>query len=379
MLLAWRTIGNIQLSEQWQLTNISTGNLYRITHTIDGKPSGTLRAAIGQEVESIIFDRRLIGYRSGVLEGQLFNIPDGIPSRRIAIQRLDSLPVNWTVKIEELIDLATELPLSIDDIEDLRIELNAKAAASDVAALSATTATALSGKSPAIHQHEIADINGLAIALDEKVESTDLAASEQLILAQVAQKSSIGHSHAIADTTGLQASLDAKADKTELPKLSTTPPSNPTAGTIWSELLSSNRVETWIYINSKWQTLSTYRFDFPSKDSFGNGFYSLFLPLDHRYDYLFIELSTYCDYNGSSPINGTTDFFNVVIWVTSDATVNVVADTGALPNSELKKVVTINTIFSPTDKEFLEHRVLKTGSAPGVRIASFLTYRLIRK
>jgi hypothetical protein len=405
-ILAWREIGNISLTKNWQYTAPTDGSYFRISHTIGDPVPGTLRAAIGQSIEGIVFDRRLIGYKPGMEEGQFFTKPENI-ARTIAIQRLDDFLIGWIIKIEELIDLATQLPLSIDDIENLRLELNAKAAITDLTALAASTTTALGGKAPISHQHQITDVAGLAIALGEKAIASDVTtalagkspvghghgisdvtglqtsldtkaiASE--VTTALAGKSPVGHGHGIGDVTGLQTSLDAKADKTELPKLSTTPPSNPTAGTIWSELLSSNRVETWIYINSKWQSLSTYKFDFPSKDSFGNGFYSLFLPLDHRYDYLFIQLSTYCDYNGSSPINATTDFFKVVIWVTSDATLNVVADTGALPNSELKKVVAINTIFSPTDKEFLEHRVLKTGSAPGTRIASSLTYRLIRK
>lgn len=369
-ILAWREIASISLTKNWQFTIPTEGSYFRISHTIGDPIPGTLRAAIGQSIEGIVFDRRLIGYKPGMEEGQFFVKPDNI-ARTIAVQRLDDFLIGWIIRIEELIDLATELPLSIDDIENLRIELNSKALEADLALLAASTTAALGSKANTSHQHQIENINNLAIALGEKAIASNVTAA-------LAGKSPVGHGHQVSDVSGLQPSLDGKALKSELPQLGTTPPSNPANGLIWHEV-TADRIESWIYINAKWQSLTTYRFDFPAQTGFAGGFYSLFLPLDHRYQYLFLELSTYCDYNGISPINTTTDFFKVTIWTTSDATVNVVADTGPLANSELKRVVAINATFSPTDKEFVEHRVLKTGNAPGVRIASSLTYRLIRK
>jgi hypothetical protein len=191
VLLAWRNIATVALTKEWKYTVATSASFFRISHTIDSPTLGTLRGAIGQSIEGIVFDRRLMGYKPGLQEGQLFILPNEIESRFLAIQRLDDLATNWNIRIEELINLATTLPLSIDDIENLRNLLNAKAASN--------------------HQHQITDVSGLAIALDEKLDTTDLAASEQLLIAQIAQKSPIGHGHVIADTTGLQADLDSKA------------------------------------------------------------------------------------------------------------------------------------------------------------------------
>ncbi|NJL61813.1 MAG: hypothetical protein HC903_08265 [Methylacidiphilales bacterium] len=260
MLLAWREIATITLTKEWQYTELTGASFFRITHTLDGQPLGTVRGAIGQSVEGIVFDRRLIGYRPGFQEGQLFIKPDEVEDRPLALQRLDDINVTWNLKVEELINLATSLPLSIDDIDNLRDLLN--------------------GKALTQHQHQISDVNGLAIALDEKVEATDLAASEQLILAQVAQKSPIGHVHTIADVTGLS---ELEVEKSII--ISETPPLNPYLGLQWYETNSQGLIDLWQWDGSVWVSAEkTF-----SSNQAGTGSAQSFLPLSPNYNYRWLR------------------------------------------------------------------------------------------
>ncbi|BAZ36962.1 hypothetical protein NIES4101_28830 [Calothrix sp. NIES-4101] len=324
MLLAWRTIGVIQLSEQWQLTNISATNLYRITHTIDGNPSGTLRAAIGQETESIIFDRRLIGYRPGVLEGQLFIKPDGIENRRLALQRLDKDAVNWLVKIEELIDLATSLPLPISDIDGLQDALDSKA-----------STDALAEKAAVEHIHEIADIDGL-LDLIESLEPINNVIS----------------------------SVDI--------------PSSVFEGLIWNELDENNSlIESWFYLNSRWQSITKYSLDYWAPTSSISGSTSYNIAMDDRYDYLFKDFLVNCIYSGAGTVDGTTNYWRAI--VTTQPTGTTFANSGAIPNDSLSRRFSLNQIFQPAQGERLLLMYQKYGSPPGVKIGVNLRYHLLRK
>jgi Phage tail repeat like len=259
LILAWRQIGIIPISDQWQLTNKTNASIFRITHQINNQPVDTLRAVIAQEAESVVFDRRLIGYKVGVVEGQLFVLPEGIEKRRLAVQRIDKvLSTDWTIKIEELIDLAVNLPLPISDIDGLQAALDSKlddgefgelgdfvaqlalkANISDVEtglnsksntghghqvfevvgleselsqiqadlsgkAIASDVTTALAGKSAVGHGHGISDVTGLQTALDTKAIAADVNTA-------LGGKSAVGHQHQIADTSGLQAALDTKA------------------------------------------------------------------------------------------------------------------------------------------------------------------------
>jgi Phage tail repeat like len=259
LILAWRQIGIIPISDQWQLTNKTNASIFRITHQINNQPVDTLRAVIAQEAESVVFDRRLIGYKVGVVEGQLFVLPEGIEKRRLAVQRIDKvLSTDWTIKIEELIDLAVNLPLPISDIDGLQAALDSKlddgefgelgdfvaqlalkANISDVEtglnsksntghghqvfevvgleselsqiqadlsgkAIASDVTTALAGKSAVGHGHGISDVTGLQTALDTKAITADVNTA-------LGGKSAVGHQHQIADTSGLQAALDTKA------------------------------------------------------------------------------------------------------------------------------------------------------------------------
>lgn len=337
MLLAWRTIGVIQLSEQWQLTNVSTGNLYRITHTIDGNPSGTLRAAIGQEAESVIFDRRLIGYKSGALEGQLFIKPSGIENRKLALQRLDKDAVSWFVKIEELIDLATSLPLPISDID------------------------------------------GLQDALDGKVGNADLEASEQSLLAQINQKSPIEHNHEIADIDGLLELLQSVQPINSV-VTSQLPPNDPFTGLIWHEVTSAGEiVESWIYASDLWKSLTTYTFQyFAGSNSISSGV-AYAIPLKAGFDYYFLNFQTYILYSSSSPIDSTTNHWRV-LWGMQQAGINV-ANSQAIPYSENALSVDrpLNLLHSPIAGERLLCMFNKTGSPPNARLASIIWYKLVKR
>ncbi len=296
MLLAWRTIATLSLTKQWQYTELTAASFFRITHVLSGQPLGTVRGSIGQSIEAIVFDRRLIGYRPGFEEGQLFVKPEAVDNRPLALQRLDELSVNWTVKVEELINLATSLPLSIDEIANLRDLLNTKA--------------------PTQHQHLISDVPGLAIALDEKVDAADLATSEQLIFAQIAQKAPIGHGHVISDVTGLSDELAAKAiaidvstalnskspivhghgiadvagleNELEEAKsiiISQNPPTNPYLGLWWHETNAQGLVDLWQWDGSVW--VSGEKSVFVTQS--GTGTTQAFIPLSSKYNYRWLQ------------------------------------------------------------------------------------------
>ena len=359
MLLVWREIANISLTKQWQFTNFTSAALYRITHAVSANPSGTLRAAIGQSLESVVFDRRLIGFKSGSEEGHLFVKPSGISSRFLALQRLDDIPVTWTVKIEELIDLAESLPLPIFQIDGLQ--------------------TALDSKAQNLHQHAISDITGLVATLAQKVETSDLTTSEQLILAQVAQKAPIEHTHVVADISGLVELIQSIQPPVPIDFVtSQAVPNNPFQGLAWNELdTDGHLVESWVYANARWQSLTKYSFDYwgPTSSIAGNVAYNI--PLDSRYDYLFKDFLVHCIYSGSGTVDETTNYWRAI--VTTQPTGTTFARSGAIPNDNMSKLFPLNQIFVPTSGERLLLMYQKYGSPPGAKIGVSLRYHLLRK
>ncbi|PAX52012.1 hypothetical protein [Brunnivagina elsteri] len=287
----------------------------------------------------------------------------------------DLVVVHGSYSMEYLLqDSDLVLPIAISDVALLQQVLTSKAdtihghSINQIEDLS----TSLAAKASTNHSHIINDINDLSTVLNGKANNSHI----QEIGTITGLATALSNAATVVYVDGLITVLNNKINAISV--TSSTVPNNPFPGQIWHEVSSANQlVEDWIYLNSSWYSLHTYQFDFPSPTSFQGGFNSLFLPLDHRYQYFFTELSTYCDYNGA--LIDANNYFKVVVWMTSDNTVTIVADTGALPNSEFKTVVPINAAFSPTNKEFVEHRTLKTGNAPGTRIASSLKYRLIRK
>lgn len=357
MLLVWREIANISLTKQWQFTNFTSAALYRITHAVSANPSGTLRAAIGQSLESVVFDRRLIGFKAGSEEGHLFVKPSGINDRFIALQRLDDIPVTWTVKIEELIDLAESLPLPISQIAGLQ--------------------TALDSKAQNQHQHAISDIAVLTATLAQKVETADLIASEQLILAQVAIKAPLEHTHAVADIAGLVELIQSMQPPTPIDFVtSQTVPSSAFQGLAWNELDTDGRlVETWVYINARWQSLTKYSFDYwgPTSNIGGNVSYNI--PFDSRYDYLFKEFLVNCTYGAG--IVDATNYWRAI--VTTQPTGTTFANSGAIPGDNLSKLFPVNQIFVPSQGERALLMFQKYGNAPGARLGISLRYHLLRR
>lgn len=359
MLLVWREVAKFDLIKQWQFTELTSATLYRITHTVSVNSSGTLRAAIGQSVESIVFDRRMIGYRSGTEEGHLFVKPDGIESRFLALQRIDDIAVTWTVKIEELINLAESLPLPISQIAGLQDALDSKA------------------QNP--HQHTISDITGLTATLAQKVETADLTASEQLVLAQVAQKSPLTHTHTVADIGGLVELIQSMQPPVPVDFVtSKTLPNNPFQGLGWNELDTDERlVETWVYLGGRWQSLTKYSFDYWGPTSSISGNVSYNIALDSRYDYLFKDFLVHCIYSGTGTVDATTNYWRAIVTTQPQGT--TFANTGAIPNDNSSKLFPINQTFVPTQGERLLLMYQKYGIPPGVRIGVSLRYHLLRK
>jgi Phage tail repeat like len=363
-LLAWREIGVINLTKQWQFTNLTSAAFFRITHTLGGSSTGTLRAAIGQSIEEIVFDRRLIGYKTGIEEGQLFVKPEDVESRVLALQRLDDFPVSWSVKVEELINLATSLPLAIDDIENLRIELNAKAAT--------------------IHQHQVSDVDGLQSSLDTKAATSEVTALATSTALSLTGKASIAHGHQISDISELQTNLDAKALKIEIPQCSILPPVNLSTGLIWNEVNSSDQlVESWIWINNRWQSVHQYHFDWAAGASVVQSSFTLISPLDIRYDYLFTGMLVYYIYNGPPPSSGSSDYYKIAVAGIAGNTYTVIVDSGVLAGSQVSVLIPIPNIqpvvTGAASIRALEYRHFKVGNAQGSRIGTTLKYRLVRK
>jgi hypothetical protein len=430
-MLFWREIGAITLAQNWAYTELTNSNLFRITHQIDNQPPDTLRAVIGQETEDIVFDRRLMGYKLGAVEGQLIVMPEGISERRLAVQRLDRVVgTNWTIKIEELIDLAINLPLPISEVEGLESELAEKAIASEVEA-------ALLGKAPTVHGHGISDVTGLGAELAEKAIASEVEAAllgkaptvhghgisdvsgleaelaEKAIASEVEAallgKAPTVHGHGISDVTGLEAELAEKAIASEvttalagkaptvhgheivdinglLALLETLEPINnviesvnqplsPFRGLIWNELASNGLlIESWVWRNA-WVSLTNYKMDhFGPSGTFGASV-SYQIPLDDRYNYYFKDFFVHCIY--SSGTVDATNFFRSVISV--QPTGIEIANSGAIPNDGLSKRFPVNQLFVPQVGERLTHNPQEVGTAPNARIAMSLSYNLVRK
>lgn len=341
MLLVWQTIGTIVLTTEWQFTELSAGSLYRITHAVSGNSSGTLRAVIGQEVESVVFDRRLIGYKPGVLEGQFFIKPAEVESRRLAVQRLDVLSPVWTIKIEELIDMAVTFPLPISDIDGLQQALDVKLDDTDLVNIqgqidekadASEVETALSGKAPTIHGHVTDDITGLTQLIEFLQPRSNIITSPDI-------------------------------------------PIDPFPGLIWHEINANNLVESWVFLN-RWLSVTKYSISLPSPTNGIGATASYVIPVDFRYDYFFADVMLHCDYNVTSTLNSSNNWEMIL---TVQSTGNVILNSEAILEDNISKIFEINDLYSFSAGERLQLLFQKNGTAPNIRMGVHFTYHLVRK
>ncbi|AFZ01627.1 hypothetical protein [Calothrix sp. PCC 6303] len=500
-MLFWREIGAITLAQNWAYTELTNSNLFRITHQIDNQPPDALRAVIGQETEDIVFDRRLMGYKLGAVEGQLIVMPEGVSERRLAVQRLDRVVgTNWTIKIEELIDLAINLPLPISEVEGLEAELAEKAIASEVEsaleqkaptihnhdissinglesaleqkaitsevesalldkaptvhghqisdvtglevelsekAIASEVEAALAGKAPTVHGHQISDVTGLEAELAEKAIASEVEAAllakaptvhghgisdvtglgaelaEKAIASEVvialAGKAATVHGHAIGDVTGLQTALNEKAIASEVitalagkaaivhghepaeitgltelieslqPRsnvvTSSTMPLDPFPGLIWHEMNTNNLVESWVFLNNEWLSITKHSVPLAAPNSTIGATANYVIPIDFRYDYLFSEVILHCDYN-TSTMNATN---NWQLILSTQSAGSVIFNSEAILEDNISKIFEINSLHSFNAGERINILFQKNGTAPNIRMGVLLNYRLVRK
>lgn len=146
---------------------------------------------------------------------------------------------------------------------------------------------------------------------------------------------------------------------------------------IWNELNSDdNLVESWINIKNRWISLTKYSFDYWTPTSSIAGNVSYIIPIDFRYDYLFREYLYYCLYS-TGTVNATTDYWRAI--ATTQPSGITFANSQAILNDNLSKLISLNTIFSPQPGERLLMMYNKFGNAPSARIATSLRYHLLRK
>ncbi len=123
-------------------------------------------------------------------------------------------------------DMADQHPIAAveglrDELDGIESDVAAKANASDMS-------TALNGKAPVTHTHEMSQVNGLANALAAKASETwvdDNFASLDELEAGLSDKANVSHSHTVDQVSGLQTALAGKAPLAS-PALTGTPTIN---------------------------------------------------------------------------------------------------------------------------------------------------------
>lgn len=103
--MAWQSLGNFTLTQDWQFTGLVTGEIFRIKHTpvlenLPRKPRAVIAQSFVDENGDLnIFDKRIIVYQT---ENDAFNFyfPKGVSSHSLAIKRLDDISVAWELSIE---------------------------------------------------------------------------------------------------------------------------------------------------------------------------------------------------------------------------------------------------------------------------------------
>ena len=205
--MTWQAVATIATSEDWVLTEPILGNLFRLTHSLSGNNSLSLRSVIAQAFEEngtvTYFDIRRVTYKSET-EAFLFVQPGGLLNRKLAIKRLDNLLDNWIIQIEVLDGMpeSISLPISINEVTSLQEKLDSKAetplAITEVFGLPEV----LEDKAPYLHNHSIAEVNNLEATLSNKIDENDPRLDDE--------RKPLLHGHSIAQVTGLQTALDNK-------------------------------------------------------------------------------------------------------------------------------------------------------------------------
>jgi hypothetical protein len=306
-------------------------------------------------------------------------------------------------------------PIALSDVSNLQAELNNKAstnhgheiinvnglsenltqledgvafAANQIAALGQAQSTnnnslqsQLNNKAPINHQHQLTDVNGLIDAIASCVDTTELATA-------LNTKADIQHNHAIIDIQGLADELASKASLvgviSELNKLfptySANPPSLPFSG-VWHEIdNAANIIESWIHVNNRWRSLTKYNSDLWSLSSTISSTATLLLPIDIRYDYLFVDGLVNCSYNGNTVADNNTNWNCVLLKrKLQTGNTNAIAESGVIPNNNLSIRFAINQLLATVNDEHIEVRYQKTGTPVSAKIGSSFRYHLIRK
>lgn len=136
--MTWKFLAEIETSNDWKLTPLTAGQLFRIKSITNSLKPEYLRAAFVQVVDEegsfTFFEARRIGFKQEV-EAFLFVLPESLPARKLAIKRLDDSDKTWTIQIEELVG-EINLPIYPSDITGLSEALASKANASHTHAIS---------------------------------------------------------------------------------------------------------------------------------------------------------------------------------------------------------------------------------------------------
>jgi hypothetical protein len=362
-----------------------TNHQHQITE-VTGLETALSEKAIASEMESALLSKAPTNHQHGIseisdLEAELAAKSEIGHEHQIQdVFGMESILFSIGSTLNARIDAKADQDFVNPAIASLQATLNNKANTSDVT-------TALAGKSNTGHGHAISDTSGLQAALDAKADQAFVnpaiaslqatlnnKANTSDVTTALAGKSNTGHGHAISDTSGLQAALDAKAPINII--TSTSVPTSPFSGLIWNEVASDGElIEAWRYVNSKWQSLTKYKFDYFGASAAITGTSSYHLPLDTRYNYLFKDFLVHCLYSV-----GTVDVGNY--WraiITTQPSGTTFADTGAIGGDNLSKRYLLNYLFVPATGERLIFNPQKLGVAPSAKIAMSLTYHLVRK
>lgn len=100
--MAWTDIGTIEVRRDWNFTNATESEIFRISHLFPNSETN-LRAAVAQGFlengKANIFNPKII-FRRDEVEIFTFYFPAGISSHSLGIKRLDTTEATWTVKVE---------------------------------------------------------------------------------------------------------------------------------------------------------------------------------------------------------------------------------------------------------------------------------------
>ncbi|KJH69401.1 hypothetical protein [Aliterella atlantica] len=127
--MEWQAVGNITTTKDYAFTPIITGTLFKLKHTSAVANKSDLKIIIRQAFENdgqlALFDYKLINCKveQDIL---LFSLPKGLPSRKLAIKRVDNLSDSWSIEIEslEIIEDGVDMPITLSDLLELQQQIN---------------------------------------------------------------------------------------------------------------------------------------------------------------------------------------------------------------------------------------------------------------